>query len=205
MAMELRFGRHWRWATDTAGLAGSIRTVTAFAASLCLALPAAAALSGPEEAVSAFYRWALAHPATGLPSAKQRVPLAGVLSPKLVQLLKDASDMQSRCMVAVAGDEKPLLIEGDVFVGNHEGASEVAYGALFREGEVATFEARLMYVDRRFPKAHTHRAVAWKDSVELRRHEGRWRVSDIRFEQGGSLVTALNDYLLEGARRCVKP
>lgn len=175
------------------------------AALLCLSLQAYAVPSGPEESTANFYRWALAHPSGALPSAKQRGQLARILSPQLIQLLKDASATQARCVKAAPKDEKPLIIEGDLFVGNYEGASEVAYGSIYQKEGTATVEANLVYVDRRFPKAHKHRTVAWKDSLELRLHGDAWLVSDIRYEQGGSLTGTLKDYLLEGSRSCVTP
>lgn len=175
-------------------------------AALCsLSLAAHAAPQAPEETLAAFYRWALAHPAGGLPSAGQRGQLSKVLSPQLVQLLQEASIMEARCMKTAPKGDKPLIIEGNLFVGNYEGASEVAYGSMYQEGDVASIEAKLVYVDPRFPRAHKHRAVAWKDAVELRLREGRWLVSDVRFEQGGSLATTLKAYLMEGERTCVKP
>lgn len=45
--------------------------------------------------------------------------------------------MEVRCVKVAPIGDKPLIIEGDLFVGNYEGASEVVYGSTYQEGEVA--------------------------------------------------------------------
>jgi hypothetical protein len=164
-----------------------------------------AAEQAPEDAVRVFYAWALAHPSRALPSPKERAQLANVLSPDIIQLLKSASDTEAKCIKAAPKGEKPLIIEGDLFVGNYEGATEVAYRDLPRKGDSVVVESDLLYVDTRFPKAHKHRAVAWRDRLELRLVGNRWYVQDVQFPKNRSLVAALKAYIEDGARSCVKP
>lgn len=164
-----------------------------------------AAEQAPEDAVRVFYAWALAHPSRGLPSPKERAQLANVLSPDIIQLLKSASDTEDKCVKAAAKGDKPLLIEGDLFVGNYEGATEVAYRDLRRKGDSVVVDADLIYVDTRFPKGHKHRAVAWRDRLELRLVGDRWYVQDVQFPKNRSLVAALKAYIEEGSRSCTKP
>ena len=159
----------------------------------------------PEEAVRSFYSWALAHRSRGLPSSKDRTQLANLLSPDVIQLLKSASDTEAKCVKTAPKGDKPLIIEGDLFVGNYEGATEVAYRDLRRNGDTIVVDADLIYVDTRFPKGHKHRAVAWKDRLELRLVGERWYVQDIRFAENRSLVAGLKSYIEEGSRSCVKP
>ncbi len=159
----------------------------------------------PEGAAHEFYSWGLAHPSLGLPSPKQRTQLAKFLSPQLVQLLKEASDTEKRCVKAAPKGEKPNVIEGDLFVGNYEGATEVAYGNPQRDGESVVVESDLLYIDSRFPKSHKHRAIAWKDRLELQLAGTRWLVQDVKFQQGRSLAAGLKEYIAEGAQSCVKP
>lgn len=37
--------------------------------------------------------------------------------------------------------------------------------------------------------------MKWTDTVLLRRESGQWRIVDIRFEQGGSLVQSLRAFV----------
>jgi hypothetical protein len=122
-----------------------------------------------------------------------------------MQLIVEAAAMESRCVKAAARGDKPLILEGDLFAGNYEGATEAAYGAVHREADRAVIDVDLIYVDPRFPKGHKHRAVAWKDSVELGLAGARWVVQDIKFQQDKSLASGLKDYLAEGARSCAVP
>ena len=159
----------------------------------------------PEDAVRAFYAWALAHRSRGVPSPKERAQLANILSPDILQVLKSASDTEAKCVKAAPKGDKPLIVEGDLFVGNYEGATEVAYRDLRRKGDSVFVEADLIYIDTRFPKGHKHRAVAWKDRLELRLVGERWYVQDARFAENRSLVQGLKAYIEEGSRSCAKP
>ncbi len=170
-----------------------------------LATPAAAQPQPqqPEAVASAFYAWVLTHPATPLPSAGERAQLAAFLSPALLELLRDASVMEKRCIAAAPHGDKPLVLEGDLFAGNYEGATEVAYGEPVSQGEGSvSLDVNLVYVDTRFRKAHRHRAYAWKSVLELRLADGRWRIGDVKFQHGGTLAGSLEDYLREGREAC---
>ncbi|MGZ5196006.1 MAG: hypothetical protein ACXWJM_16010 [Ramlibacter sp.] len=187
------------------GMRERVRSRLAGAMLLAAALGFGAAVAHAQTAndtTHAFYAWVLAHPWRAIPSPKERAELSKLLSPELSRLLQSAADMEARCVKAAPKDEKPWIIEGDLFVGNLEGATEVAYGDSRPEGDAVVADVDLMYVDRRFPKAHKHRTVAWKDSLELRQADGRWRVSDVRFAGGRSLQQELRSYLDEGARTC---
>jgi len=158
----------------------------------------------PEDALHRFYAWVLAHPSRGLPSPSARAELANVLSRELVESLAAASAMQAKCVDAAPAGDKPLIVEGDLFVGNYEGATEVVYGRQNRSGDTVMVESDLLYVDNRFPKAHEHRAVHWKDRVELRFVDGRWIVADVHFQRNRTLLSNLEDYVAEGMRSCGK-
>ena len=159
----------------------------------------------PEVTLHAFYAWVLAHPSRGLPSAKERGELVRTLSPELIKLLKGASEMEARCIGAAPKGEKPLVVEGDLFVGNYEGATEIAYGEPRREGERVAVESVLMYIDKRFPKAHKNRAIGWSDRIELSQVGGRWYIDDIRFAENRSLAGNLKEYIDDGRRSCRMP
>ena len=163
--------------------------------------PATAAKT-PEEAAQGFYAWVLAHPMWSLSSNRDRGRLEALLAPEIVKRLRDAAATEQRCVRAAPKNEKPLNVEGDIFVGNYEGATEASYGRVRIDGETAQIDANLMYIDRRFPKAHPHRAVAWHDALDLRLVDGAWRIQNVRYEQGRSLALALQGYIEEGARVC---
>jgi len=168
------------------------------------ATAARADVQSPEETLRAFYSWVLAHPSRALPSAKERSDLSKTLSPELIQLLNAASDTEAMCVKAAPKGDKPDILEGDLFVGNYEGATEVAYRDRRREVDMVLVDVDLIYVDTRFPKAHPHRAVAWQDRVELRPIDSRWFVQDVRFATDRSLVAGLKSYIEHGARSCGK-
>jgi hypothetical protein len=162
-------------------------------------------VSAQMDTVHAFYTWVLAHPSRGLPSRDEREQLAKYLSPRLIRLFEAASAMEVKCVASAPKGDKPLILEGDLFVGNHEGATEVAYGEPRQSGDAVLVQADLFYVDNRFPKAHKHRAVAWRDRVELRSRRGGWHVEDIHFQRNRTLAAALEAYIAEGERSCSKP
>ena len=170
-----------------------------------LAACAQARAQSSEDVLHVFYSWVLSHPSRGLPSAGERTELAKVLSPALIESLRVASEIEAKCIEAAPKDDKPYIVEGDLFVGNYEGATEVAYGKPRLDGDRAIIESDLVHVDNRFPKAHKHRVVAWRDGVELRRVDGRWRVEDVRFSAERSLLATLKSYAAEGKRMCDKP
>lgn len=169
---------------------------------LAVASGTASAAKTPEEAAQGFYAWVLAHPMWSLSSNRDRARLEALLAPEVVKLLRDAGTIEQRCRRVAPKNEKPLNVEGDIFVGNYEGATEAAYGRVRIDGETAQVDANLMYVDRRFQKAHPHRSVAWRDTLDLRLVDGTWRIQNVRYEQGRSLALALQGYIDEGARVC---
>ncbi len=170
--------------------------------SASIAICALAQAQSPEESLHAFYSWVLAHPSRGLPSAGERAVLAKVLSPALLESLEAASATEAKCVEAAPQGDKPFVVEGDLFVGNYEGATEVAYGKPRRDADRVVVESDLLYVDSRFPRAHEHRAVAWRDRVELRLVGGRWYVDDVHFHPGRSLLAMLKSYVADGVRTC---
>ena len=175
----------------------------ALGALVSIGMPAQA--QSADETLHAFYAWVLAHPSRGLPSAGERGELAKVLSPALIESLETASATEAKCVAAATKGDKPYIVEGDMFVGNYEGATEVAYGKPRRDADTIIVESDLYYVDNRFPKAHKHRAVGWRDRVEMRLSGGRWYVVDVHFHPKRSLLATLQSYIAEGARTCGMP
>ncbi|MES2889168.1 MAG: hypothetical protein V4739_14320 [Pseudomonadota bacterium] len=191
----MRRGRVWWWAWALGG-----------AMAIGVAWPARAVepMAGGEltDALRRFYGWVLAHPGKGLPTVRQRAQLATLVTPSLSQLLKQAADTEARCIRQAERDEKPLLMEGDLFVSHHEGATEVDHGPVVQVDENhALAEMYLVSLDPRFPKAHPYRMTSWSDTVELQREGGRWRVHNLRLE-GQTLSASLRDYINAGEQIC---
>ena len=175
---------------------------------LWAALAHGLALAGMEpaqETLQRFYGWVLANPDMALPSPAERQQLEGMASPRLLGLLASASAMEARCVASAPEGDKPNIIEGAVFVGNYEGATEVAYGPARRVAGGVRFTVSFVSIDPRFTKAHVDRAFVWSDEVQLRRHGDRWLVDEIVLRQKKTLSSVLNEYLAQGARDCRAP
>lgn len=158
----------------------------------------------PAKAAQGFYGWVLDHPWVSMPSAEQRTQLAALLSADLLASLQSAAAMESRCTASAAKGDKPDIFEGSLLVGNLEGATEVAYSKVHRDGDRATLDADLIYVDARYPKASPLRTWAWKDQLQLRLQGRQWVVHDVLFGRGGSLQQTLADYVEKARVACVR-
>jgi hypothetical protein len=154
----------------------------------------------PEAVGQSFYAWVLAHPSSGLPRGKALNTIRPLLSARLVKLIHDATVAEDGYAKATARNEKPPMFDGDVFVDNLEGASEVDLGKVELHDAVARVESRLLYIDARFPKAHPYRAVAWTDHLLLVRENEHWLVDDIVYgadDAGKTLVGILQKFVDE--------
>jgi len=94
-------------------------------------------------------------------------------------------------------DEKPRMLEGDLFVDSVEGAHEVALATPVIDGDRATVVATLVYIDTRFAKASRERVVAWSDTLELQRVGPTWRIADVRYrgETARTLAQTLREFV----------
>lgn len=149
----------------------------------------------PGEVADAFYRWNLQHAGVGPMPAADLAPVASLLAEELRGKLLAANSKQDECIAASTGDEKPALLEGDLFVNSLEGATRVDGLKVVVDGDKAVVEASLSYVDERFPAGHRYNTISWTDAMQLQKRDGQWRIVDIRFEDGQSLVAVLDDYV----------
>jgi len=167
-------------------------------------LSAFAASETPEAAAEAFYRWVISYRSGGLPSAVQRQQLARILTPELVKLLAAASETERRCVARLPPDMKGNVWEGNLFVSNYEGATEVWYGESRAVGRDVIIDANLLDVDDKLPKGDRYRTYIWQDSVRLRKTKQGWLVADVqRGEAAGTprtetLTKMLVNYIKEG-------
>ncbi len=161
-----------------------------------------AAPADAEAVARGFYAWVLSHPSAGIPGAEELEQLRPMLSAALITRLQAADAAQHKCTRSTAADEKPLMLEGDLFVGSYEGASEVALGTVNVMGEQAEASATLVYLDKRFALAHPHRAVVWQDRLQLIREGGSWRVADVHPGTGDNLRATLESFIEHADREC---
>ena len=191
------------------GVKRLLTLMAVFALQACVTPLATEKVEAPEQifaTVEPFYSWALAHGSVSLPSEKERSELADFLVPELIQLMKDAEEMESRCVKAAAEGDKPMIFEGALLVGNYEGAMEVAYGEPRMSKQVkdtVILSAILTYINEYSPKANRFRAVSWNDELELQRKERKWFISNIKFPHGTNLRSILQNYINTAHRECV--
>jgi hypothetical protein len=167
-----------------------------------IALPATSITPLPSEpdqvrnAAQGMYRWALAHPGAGLADKAARKDLEPFLSKELVDLLDRAETAEREYVKQAAADEKPQMLEGDLFVDAVEGAHEVALGTPEIDGDRARIVVTVIHIDQRYSKAHPFRTIVWQDTVELRRESMRWRVSDVLYRSDAArrLTDLLRDF-----------
>ena len=182
-----------------------IRSMRALFAILLLAvtLPAISLTPLPpddvviDQSVRRFYGWVLAHPGVGISDRETRAKLVPMLTPELASLIESAQQASADAAAWAAPDEKPRMIEGDLFVDSVEGAHEVALAKAVVDGDNATVVATLIYIDPRFGKATRERVVVWNDTLELRRVGPTWRIADVRYrgESERRLSTNLREFV----------
>lgn len=142
-------------------------------------LSAFGASDTPEAAAEAFYRWVLTHDVVGLPSPAQRQQLRRLLTPDFLHVLEEAEKAQDRCTANVPAGMKPDIWEGSLFVTNYEGANEVWYGDKNVERQDTIIQVTLLDIDPSRKKGDRYRAIAWSDSVRLRKLKQGWLAADV--------------------------
>ena len=181
-----------------------MRIVSIVLAAALFPSQAIAGASTPDEVAREFYSWALSQPGagSGLPTEKEKERLTELFSSGLIQLLEAAIAMEKRCIEANAPGDKPYTIEGNILVGNYEGATEVIVGEPRNEKKNIIVESRLFSVDSQFQKSHKHRVITWIDQLVINRDGNKWVISNIKFETGRTLSGSLDEYLKNGAKWC---
>ena len=114
-----------------------------------------------------------------------------LLSGALASALQSASEGEKESVARVKASEfpndKPLILEGEIFAGLYEGFSgyEVA-GENISDGQAV--------VQVRFRNDHYN--VSWMDDVVLVDEDG-WKIDDVRYTQKLAGLLGLRDVLLE--------
>jgi len=135
-----------------------------------------AAPGGPESVVDQFYAaWFESRP-DGLPDATAMQRLAPFLSPRLRDLFVRAEEAQSEFMEHQP-DEKPPLIEGNLFTSLFEGPQDYRVAGMEERDGSARVLVEFNYSDPGNPE----QKVQWQDAVILVRDGATWRIDDIEY------------------------
>jgi len=156
--------------------------------------------SSPQRTLAQFYAKELVRPSSGLPTEAEREELRAVFSPALIKLLGEAAAAETICINKAPAGDKPDLIEGNLYTGIYEGASEVVYTDLTIEGSQANAGVELVYADPQFPKGHPHRTAASTIRVLLHQEKEQWQIDNVIFS--GRSETQLTKILQKYINDC---
>jgi hypothetical protein len=110
-----------------------------------------------------------------------------LLSNELDALLTATDRYQDACTALVPADVKPWIIDGDPwYYYSSDGARSIDGTTLVARGKSAALVAAQLAYDP---------DMRWTDTVTLMKVGDTWRIADIRFEQGGSLIKSLHSYV----------
>jgi hypothetical protein len=142
--------------------------------------PAGAPLPPDAEALRAatllatdFYEMRLRLGRTGLPDAGEMKAYRAFLCPDLA-LKMDAARARQAAWIAANPEEKPPLIEGDLFSSLFEGPDSVSAA-----GTTATDTGARVSLAMRAGEGEN--APRWKDDLLLERQDGVWCVADVEY------------------------
>jgi hypothetical protein len=110
---------------------------------------------------------------TGLPDENEMKAYRAFLCPPLAATM-DAARIRQRAYIDENPDEKPPLVEGDLFSSLFEGV-DVATAA----GTEVTGDKATVTMSMRFGEGDS--AVRWKDAVLLAREQGSWCIADVEY------------------------
>ena len=110
---------------------------------------------------------------SGLPDANSMKAYDAFLCPSLAAMIRDAQQRQ-RSYRTAHPDDKPPLVEGDLFSSLFEGPDEVNSGGTAVDEDNA--EVSLM-----MRSGEGDKATRWKDTVLLARKDGVWCIDDVQY------------------------
>jgi hypothetical protein len=135
--------------------------------------PDAEALRAATTLATDFYEMRLRLGKTGLPAAGEMKAYRAFLCPGLADMM-DAARARQSAWIAANPDEKPPLVEGDLFSSLFEGPDAVSAAGTTVEGEGARVSLSMRAGDG-------DNATRWKDDLLLSREEGVWCVADVEY------------------------
>jgi hypothetical protein len=135
-----------------------------------------AELKAARTLASDFYQMHMQMSARGLPGAGSSNAYAAFLCPGLASALADAGARQQQ-FVQAHPQEKPPLVDGDLFTSLFEGADSATALEASAAGDGADVRVALA-------RGQGSEAIRWQDTVRVERDQGIWCVADIAY--GGS-------------------
>ena len=133
-----------------------MRITTIVFTTILLSSSAMAEMTSPDDIAHEFYAWVFSEPGigSGLPTQNEMKHLGKFFSSALLKLLNSAIAMEKQCVENNTPGDKPHIVEGNIIVGNYEGATEIIVGQARRAGANAIVASRLFSIDTRFQKSH---------------------------------------------------
>ena len=151
--------------------------------------PESQAMSSATKLVTDFYEMRLRLGRTGLPDEGEMNAYRAFLCPSLSAAM-DAARVRQRLYIDEHPDEKPPMVEGDLFSSLFEGVDVVT-----PVGTEVTGDSSRVNLSMRFGEGDT--AARWKDTVVLAKDQGSWCIADVeyrgewQFANKGTLLKSL--------------
>jgi len=125
------------------------------------------------ELVTDFYEMRHRLGRTGLPDENEMKAYRAFLCPPLAAAMDEAR-VRQRAFIDAHPDEKPPLVEGDLFSSLFEGPDAVSAAGTNVQGEGARVTLAMRAGDG-------EQAPHWKDELLLDRHDGIWCIADVEY------------------------
>lgn len=164
--------KHRREPAEPAAAGSATPSVDALVAPARLA-PDAEALRAATVLATDFYEMRMRLGKSGLPDEGEMKAYRAFLCPALSGLMDVARTRQQE-YVAAHPDDKPPLVEGDLFSSLFEGPDAVSAAGTNVEGDGARVTLAMRAGDG-------DQAPRWKDELLLDRHEGIWCIADVQY------------------------
>ncbi|MGH8109996.1 MAG: hypothetical protein ACREO1_14915 [Arenimonas sp.] len=145
--------------------------------------------STPSQVVKDFYSWEINVAKTGTQSEQNLVPVKKLLAPEFYQLLLKVYKVEQQCIKNAAKDEKPDMLDGNIFQREVEGASGFSTITQKLNGNTAVVQINLFYFGR-----NENKTYKWVDSVKLRKQKDAWLIVDIIHDNKRTVVGDLTEY-----------
>ena len=145
--------------------------------------------STPAQVVKDFYNWEINVAKSGSQSKQNLVPVKKLLAPEFYQLLLKVYKVEQQCIRNAAKDEKPDMLDGNIFQRDVEGASGFSNVTQKLAGNTAVVQIHLFYYGR-----NENKTYKWIDSVKLRKQQQGWLIVDIVHDNKSTVVGNLSEY-----------
>ena len=137
------------------------------------ATPESAEMKSATTLVTDFYEMRLKLGRTGLPDENEMKAYKAFLCPSLSAAF-DSARVRQKVYIDEHPDDKPPLVEGDLFSSLFEGTEVVTPSGTTVEGDTAR-----VTLSMRFGEGDS--AARWKDDVLLAKDQGSWCIADVEY------------------------